>query len=118
MAERLYQFGDIGDELVERVVGDADGSVRLAVSAHFGRDAIEAIGQRADLIAPRVPAFGEAVQHDDRRAGAGACDAESDSALELDFFEVPGVGHWGMLSQRECGTSTTSALTPSQRGKE
>ena len=70
VAERLDQIGDVADQLVERVVGDADRCVGLAVAAHLGCDAIEAIGQRAHLMAPRVPAFREAVQHDDRRSDA------------------------------------------------
>src|SRR5208283_1706299 len=52
MAEGLDQIGHIADQLVERVVGDSDGCAGFAVTAHLGNDAIEAVGQRAHLMAP------------------------------------------------------------------
>src|SRR5208282_895520 len=93
MAERLDQIGGIADQLVERVVRDPDGCVGFAVTAHLGCDAIEAVGQRAYLMAPRVPAFRKPVHHDDRRPCAGASDSHRESTLESDFFEAPGFRH-------------------------
>jgi hypothetical protein len=60
-------------------------------------------------MAPRIPAFGEAVQHDDRRSRARASDAEGESALEFDFLEAPGFGHLN-LNEKGCGTFCTAAF--------
>src|SRR5580704_2197580 len=77
VSHRLDQIGDVANQFVERVVADSDRCVGLAVSAHLRRDAFETVRQCMHLMAPRVPALGKAVEHDDRPSRASASDAQS-----------------------------------------
>src|SRR5208283_347142 len=61
-AERVDQSDQIAGELKDVVSLDRRGTVGLPVAAHIRRDRVEpGVGQRADLMPPRVPRLGKAV---------------------------------------------------------
>jgi hypothetical protein len=66
--EEPYQ---IADQVEQAVALDLGGGVGLAVAAHVGRHRAEArVGQRAELMTPRIPGFREAVTQEHDRASA------------------------------------------------
>ncbi len=74
--EDIEEADDVADEMELRVLIDRLGGIGLPVAALVGRnDVVARVGQRADLVAPRVPALRKAVaQHDERpvcRTGFG-----------------------------------------------
>jgi hypothetical protein len=54
-------------QLADAVVFDARGLVAQVVAAQVGRDDVETLAERGELVTPRVPEFGEAVQQQDER---------------------------------------------------
>ena len=95
-AERVQQADDVADHVQLRVLVDRLGAVGLAVAALVRGDSVEAgIGERGDLVPPRVPALREAVAHHDERAAAGLGDVHVD-AVRLDGA-VLDLGHGAWL---------------------
>ena len=73
VAEVVEQAVEIAGELVRPVVGDLGRVRAAAVAAQVGGvGAIARVGQRAELVAPRVPELREAVAEHDRRPVDGA----------------------------------------------
>ena len=67
LAEGVDQPFDVGDQLRHGVRGHAGRLLALVVAAEIGRHDPEARRERGDLVAPRVPELGKAVQQDDER---------------------------------------------------
>jgi len=71
LTERVEQAHHVADKVKERVLLDGLGTIGLSVAAHVGRDRMEAGPcQRAQLVPPRVPAFGKPVAKKDQRTYA------------------------------------------------
>jgi hypothetical protein len=67
--QRVEQPGEVGNKVLDVVSLGVVGGVRTAVAALAGNDHPEAgLGERVDLVAPRVRVLGEAVQEQYRRA--------------------------------------------------
>ncbi len=71
-AQRLDDGDHVAHQQSHVVILDALGLVAQVVAALIDGDALEFIGQRLHLVAPRVPEIGKAVDHDDQRAAAEA----------------------------------------------
>ncbi len=97
----VEETDDVSDEVELRVRLDRFGGVGLAVPSLVGRDDVVAgIGQRAELVAPRVPALGESVaQHDERAVGRARLGDVHADAVGVDEA-VGDVGHRAMLGGR------------------
>ena len=92
LAERGDQADDVADQVQLRVLVDGLGRSRLPVAALVGGDRVVAgLGQRRELVAPRVPGLGEAVAEHDEGTLAGLGDVHLD-AVGLDGA-VLDVGH-------------------------
>ena len=84
LAERVDQADDVTDEVKHRVLIDRLRPVGPSVPAHVGRHRAKArLGERGQLVAPRVPRLGKAVAKDDERAHARLGDVHLD-AVGLD----------------------------------
>ncbi len=80
LAQGIEQADHVADEMKQRVLVDRLGPVGLAIAAHVGRDGMVAgLGQRLQLMPPRVPGFGKAVAQHDQRAGALLGDVHLDA---------------------------------------
>jgi hypothetical protein len=87
-AERRDQAADVGAKVLERISLDAVGLVAAAIAAHIRRGyAIAGIGERRDLVTPRIPALGKAVDQNDQRASARHRHTKAD-AICLDHLQV------------------------------
>ena len=68
-AEGVQNADRIGGQVAHGVASTALRRIRAAVSAHVGRDGVEAGGgQRGKLLSPGIPELGEAVQEQDERS--------------------------------------------------
>src|SRR5262249_28540134 len=62
-ARRIDQPGDVVHQRLDRIVRDLERAIALAIAAEIGRpDAMAELREQRHLVAPRVPALGEAVQ--------------------------------------------------------
>ena len=69
--ERIGDTDQIAGDGFQRVGGDVVRLVRPAIAAHVDRAGGETGGgDRAELVTPRIPALGKAVDEDHERAGA------------------------------------------------
>src|SRR5262245_53145245 len=67
-AQCVYQDVDVGGQLLDRVRLDRGRLVAVAVAAYVGRRyAVAGIDEGADLVAPGIPAFREAMDEHDQR---------------------------------------------------
>ena len=81
---RLLESSDqpdyIANQLHHRVSGDVVWGVGLAVTALVRGDGVKAgIGESNELVAPRVPPFGEPMQQDNERTRTGLGDVHVNS---------------------------------------
>ena len=98
--ERAKETGDVADELLHVVGGDALGLVRLVVAPKIGSDApVPGRGDRLELVPPRPPELRKAVEEDNERSRrvAGLCDVERDLS---DVDAAMGQFHRARLSER------------------
>ncbi len=101
LAEGIEQTGDVGGDVLAAVVGGVRGRVGVAIAAHVGSDgAIARIGEGRELVPPRIPELGEAVDHDDGKAFARLGDMHRD-AVGLDLVVLDSSGHWCAPSRSE-----------------
>ena len=71
-SERGHEADVVGDEAHHAIVLDRQRLRRAAVAAHVDRHRpVAGLGERRELVAPRVPRLGEAVHEQDQRAVAG-----------------------------------------------
>ena len=92
-ARRVDQAGDVVHQVLDRVGLDAVGLLALAVAAQVRRpDAVAEPRQQRHLMAPRVPALGEAVQAERQPvAGARLGDVEAQAVGgDLEVAELVG----------------------------
>src|SRR6476469_2499762 len=88
LAERLDEPADVAGEGPGVVA--AGWLVGVAVAAQVDGDrAVAGVGQRAELVAPRPPEAGEAVQEQDQRTLTGLGDVQAD-AVRVDVTVHPG----------------------------
>ncbi len=99
-AERVEHADHVADEMKQRVLIDVLGLACLAIAAHIGRDrAIAGIGERLQLMAPRIPGFRKAVaeEHDGSASGLGEMDRDPvclDGAMgDLGHAPSPSIWH-------------------------
>src|SRR5205807_2054481 len=71
-AEMSYQTSHVVNQSAHAVVLDALRLVAQVVAAHVRRDDAEALAEGRQLMTPRIPAFGEAVEQDDEPFAAPA----------------------------------------------
>ncbi len=91
-AERVHDPDHVAGQMEERVGVDRLGPVGLAIAAHVGRDGMVAgLGQRLELMAPRIPALRPAMAEEDERPLACLGDVDA-KAVRLDE-PVGDVGH-------------------------
>ena len=89
LAEGVEQPGHVATERGQIVCLDLVGDRAVAVAAHVGRDrAVARLGERGELVAPRVPELREAVAEHDGRALALRRHVQL-NAVRLD----PAMGH-------------------------
>ena len=70
--ERADEADVVGDEAHHAVVLDGERLRRAAVAAHVdGHRPVAGLGERRELVAPRVPRLGEAVHEQHQRTVAG-----------------------------------------------
>ena len=83
-AERVHDPDHVAGQMEERIGLDRLGPVGLPIAAHVGRDGmIAGLGQRLELMAPRIPGFGPAVAEEDERPLACLGDVDA-KAVRLD----------------------------------
>ena len=69
LPERVHQRDHVAGQVQDRVLVGGLRAAGAAVAALVGRDGVKAcLGQRGELMPPRVPALGEPVQQHDQRA--------------------------------------------------
>ena len=76
-AERVKHANHVADEVKQRVLIDLVRLACLAIAAHVGRDgAIARLGERLQLMAPRMPGLRKPVaeEHDGSASGLGEMD--------------------------------------------
>ena len=107
LSERVEHPDEVADEMEDRVGVDPLRRLGPAVPAHVRRDGVVAgRGERDELVAPRVPALGEAVAEEDERAFARFREVHRKAAdVELAVAD-DGVVHAGLLR----GQDPTSKL--------
>ena len=70
-AKGIQQSNDITDQMKQRELVDRLRAVCLTIATHVRRDGMETcLGQRLDLMPPRVPGLRESVTQDHQRPGA------------------------------------------------
>jgi len=93
LAQRLDQPDGVADQVQDRVGLDRLRPARAAIAALVRSDRVEArLGKRGQLVAPGVPALGEAVQQQHRRARARLGDVHAQPAAGVDQTVVD-LGH-------------------------
>ena len=86
-AQRVEHADHVADKVEQRVLIDCLGLACLAIAAHVGRDRVVAgLGERLQLMAPRIPGFRKPVaqQYDGAGSGLGKMDGDAvrlDSAM-------------------------------------
>ena len=96
LAERGDDADHVADEVEEGVLLDLLRTVGLPVAAHVRRDRPKArVGERLELMAPRVPGFRKAVAHQDERSFSRLGEMDAD-AVRLDR-PMCDLGHSGLL---------------------
>ena len=96
--------GDVGGDRLQAVVGHCGRLARAAIPAHIDRAGSEAgLGNGAELVAPAVPAFREAMHQQHQRAAALHRGAQPD-AVGRDLGEAHG-GHVSPSSDGYIGRS-------------
>jgi hypothetical protein len=84
LAERVDQPHDIAGQVKDAVCVDRRGTIGLAVAALVGcHDAEARLGERGNLMAPRVPRFRKPMAQNDQRPLAGL-DVVHPDAVGLD----------------------------------
>jgi len=69
--QRIEQTDNVTYKVEERKLIYGFRALRLTIAAHIGRDSMEArLGERGELMAPRIPRFWESVAHDHERPAA------------------------------------------------
>ena len=82
--ERVKHADHIAHKVKEAVLIDVLRLTRLAIAAHIGRDRVEArLGQRFQLMAPRIPGFRKAVAEEHQGPASGFGQMNGD-AIRLD----------------------------------
>ena len=104
-AHRVEHAQRVADVVQERVVLDRVRCTRAGVAALVGRHGVEArCGQGGELVTPRVPALGEAVQQEHGRAVDGACLGDVQvKAVDGQAAVGDGVGHDATVRDRGYG---------------
>jgi hypothetical protein len=91
LAQSSDQAGDVTGEGPQVVA--ARGLVGVAVAAQVDRDgAVAAVGEPGELVTPRPPELGEAVEQDDERAAPVALGDVQTDAVGRDRAVRPGAG--------------------------
>ena len=99
-AQRVEHADHVADEMKQRVLIDGFRLACLAIAAHVGRDgAIAGLGERLQLMAPRIPGFRKAVaeEHDGSASRFGEMDRDPvclDGAMgDLGHAPSPSIWH-------------------------
>ena len=79
LAEGMHQGDDVAGQMQDRIGGDVLRCIARAIAALIGCDDPESgIGERRNLVAPRVPGLGESVAQHDQRPVAGLGNVQFD----------------------------------------
>jgi hypothetical protein len=92
-AQRRDQPGNVGGQVLDRVGIDGVRLVAAAITAHVRRGhPVARLRQCRNLMAPRIPALGKAVDQDDQRSVSRQRHAQPDAAgvddLQIRFHAI------------------------------
>lgn len=73
--EIVEKAEEVADDVEDGVGGKEDGGIGVAIATKVGsKDTVAKVGEELELVAPRVPELGEAVEEEN--GGAGSCSAD------------------------------------------